>query len=65
MSEHGTGVAEVTVMDDGTTVGEAFARALAAKDRDRIADLLSDDVDFEALTPGRHWSAATSAARFP
>lgn len=44
-----------------TTVGEAFARALAAKDRDELTGLLADPVDFEALTPRRHWRAATPA----
>jgi ketosteroid isomerase-like protein len=31
-----------------TTLGEQFARALAAKDFDRVADLLHPDVDFAA-----------------
>jgi hypothetical protein len=43
-----------------TTVGEQFARAVAAKDAGRIRSLLSDEVDFEALTPRRHWVASTS-----
>ena len=38
-----------------TTVGELFARALAAKNHDGLCDLLADPVDFQALTPGRHW----------
>jgi hypothetical protein len=62
MTEHRTSVAEPTLKEDRGTVGEAFACALAAKDRDRLADLLSDEVDFEALTPRRHWVAATSTA---
>lgn len=41
-----------------TAVGEAFTRALAAKDRDELAGLLADPVDCEALTPRRHWRAA-------
>ncbi len=57
-----TGSAEPTLKADRATVGEAFARALAAKDRDRIMDLLTGAVDFEALTPRRHWVAATPAA---
>ncbi|WP_395729558.1 hypothetical protein [Nakamurella sp.] len=40
-----------------TAVGESFARALAAKDRNGLLDLLTDPIDFEALTPGRHWRA--------
>lgn len=42
----------------GTTLGERFARALAAKDRDRLGELLHADVDFRALTPRRAWEAA-------
>ncbi len=42
-----------------TTVGEQFAVALAAKDSDRLHALLADPVDFQALTPGRHWQART------
>ena len=42
----------------GTTVGEQFAVALAAKDSDRLQALLADPVDFQALTPGRHWRAS-------
>jgi ketosteroid isomerase-like protein len=41
------------------TAGERFARALAAKDRAALCALLADPVDFQALTPGRHWQAAT------
>jgi len=59
MTQHGTDVAATRRMRGGL-VGEAFARALAAKDRDRLVDLLTDEVDFEALTPRRHWVAATA-----
>ena len=53
--------------DDGTpaadavaaTAGERFARALAAKDSGALCALLADPVDFQALTPGRHWQAGT------
>jgi hypothetical protein len=53
--------------DDGTpaadavaaTAGERFARALAAKDSGALCALLADPVDFQALTPGRHWQADT------
>jgi ketosteroid isomerase-like protein len=41
------------------TAGEQFARALAAKDGAALCALLADPVDFQALTPGRHWQAAT------
>ena len=41
------------------TAGERFARALAAKDSGALCALLADPVDFQALTPGRHWQADT------
>ncbi len=45
----------------GTEVsaGERFARALAAKDAAALRALLADPVDFQALTPGRHWQASS------
>ena len=42
-----------------TTVGERFARAVAAKDADALAATMADRVDFQALTPGRHWQAVS------
>ena len=39
--------------------GERFARALAAKDAVALSSLLADGIDFQALTPGRHWQAAS------
>jgi hypothetical protein len=44
-----------------TAMGERFARALAAKDSAALRALLADPVDFQALTPGRHWQAATGS----
>jgi hypothetical protein len=41
------------------TAGESFARAIAAKDAAALRAVLSDVVDFQALTPGRHFQAAT------
>jgi hypothetical protein len=41
------------------TAGERFARALAAQDDAALCALLADRIDFQALTPGRHWQAAT------
>ena len=38
-------------------MGERFARALAVKDGAALRGLLADPVDFQALTPGRHWQA--------
>jgi hypothetical protein len=41
------------------SVGERFARALAAQDGAALRALLDDHVDFQALTPGRHWQASS------
>jgi hypothetical protein len=41
------------------TAGERFARALADQDDAALSALLADKIDFQALTPGRHWKAAT------
>ena len=41
------------------SAGEAFARAIAAKDAAALRAVLSDAVDFQALTPGRHFTAET------
>lgn len=43
-----------------TDRGHAFARALAARDRDGLLGLLADDVDLMGLTPGRSWQASTA-----
>jgi hypothetical protein len=40
-----------------TTLGEQFARALAAKDFGRVTGLLHPEVDFRGMTPGRFWEA--------
>jgi len=42
------------------TQGERFASALAAKDAEALSGVLAASVDFQALTPGRHWMAETS-----
>ena len=39
--------------------GEEFVRALAGKDGAALRAVLADPIDFAALTPGRHWTAAT------
>ena len=44
------------------TLGEQFAEALAAKDGERIAELLDPEVDFRALTPNFNWEASTPEA---
>jgi len=38
-----------------TSAGERFARAVAARDADALAATMADGIDFQALTPGRHW----------
>ena len=40
------------------TVAEAFARAVAAKDHDRVRSLLHPELDFRAMTPSRISEAA-------
>ena len=42
-----------------TNLGEDFARAVAAKDHDRVRQLLHPELDFRAMTPQRIWEAAT------
>lgn len=44
------------------TPGRRFARALAAKNRTALAEVLTTDVDFRGLTPGRSWEASGCAA---
>ncbi len=46
----------VTVARGVAAAGERFARLLAAKDHGGLRDLLADPVDFQALTPRRHWT---------
>ena len=40
-----------------TDLGEQFARAVAAKDHDRVRELLHPELDFHAMTPRRVWEA--------
>ena len=61
-TDGGTAVAvaaTVATAATAATAGERFARALAAKDSAALCALLADPVDFQALTPGRHWQADT------
>jgi len=39
------------------SLGEQFARAVAAKDHTTVLRLLHPDVDFRAMTPSRIWEA--------
>jgi hypothetical protein len=43
------------------TAGVRFARGVAAKDAATLCALLADPVDFQALTPGRHWQTSSPA----
>ncbi len=43
-----------------TTAGERFAQAVAAKDGTALRTALAGEIDFQALTPGRTWQAATA-----
>jgi len=45
-----------------TPVGERFARAVAAKDREALLDLLDPEIDFRAMTPGRFWEETSAVA---
>ncbi len=38
-----------------SSLGESFARALAAKDNAALLELLHDELDFQAMTPRRVW----------
>jgi hypothetical protein len=40
-----------------TTLGTAFAHALAGKNPTRMLDLIHPEIDFRALTPSRAWEA--------
>ena len=41
-------------------VGLQFAKALAAKDRQMLLDVLSPEVDFRALTPRKPWESGSA-----
>jgi hypothetical protein len=49
-------------VDTSTSLGAAFATALAAKDFDAVRDLLHPEVDFRGLTPRRTWEASDPEA---
>jgi hypothetical protein len=51
-----------TTAREAETLGTDFARALAAKDSERLADLIHPQIDFRGLTPSRPWEAADAAA---
>jgi hypothetical protein len=41
-----------------TSLGTGFAEAFAAKDGERVRELVHPNIDFRGLTPSRHWEAA-------
>ncbi len=43
-------------------LGERFAAALAARDTDELTALMSPDIDFRGMTPGRFWEASSADA---
>ena len=43
----------------GTSLGRQLAEALAAKDPRAMRALLSDEIDFKGLTPGRLWEGTS------
>ena len=43
------------------TLGETFARAVAAKNHEDVRTLLHPQLDFRAMTPNRVWEAAAPA----
>ena len=49
---------ETAKVEAPASLGAAFASALAAKDFDRVRELLHPEVDFRGLTPSRDWQAA-------
>jgi hypothetical protein len=44
-------------MPETTTLGAAFASALAAKEFGRLRDLMHPEIDFRGMTPSRFWEA--------
>lgn len=49
-------------MPDPAALGAAFASALAAKDADRLRELLHPEIDFRAVTPRKAWEAQDAEA---
>jgi hypothetical protein len=49
-------------MQEPSTLGADFARALAAKEFDRLLELMHPEIDFRGMTPSRSWEAGDPAA---
>jgi hypothetical protein len=45
-----------------STLGTEFARALAAKDSERLGRLMHPEIDFRGMTPSRDWDAGDPEA---
>jgi hypothetical protein len=41
------------------TIGEQFARALAARDPEAMREVLAPEIDFRGMTPGKFWESAS------
>ena len=46
--------------NDATALGPRFAEALGAKDAAALLEVLHPEVDFRALTPGKHWESSSA-----
>jgi hypothetical protein len=44
------------------SLGTDFAHAFAAKDADRVRELVHPEIDFKGLTPNRSWEASDADA---
>jgi hypothetical protein len=55
-------VSETAKVEASASLGGAYAAALAAKDFERIRDLLHPEVDFRGLTPRKNWEASDPEA---
>jgi hypothetical protein len=44
-------------MQEISTLGAEYARALVARNYDRIRELMDPEIDFRAMTPNRVWEA--------
>lgn len=49
---------ETVKADLSASLGANYAAALAAKEFDRLRDLLHPEIDFRGLTPRRNWQAS-------
>jgi hypothetical protein len=49
-------------MDESSTLGAEFVHALAAKDFNRLRNVLHPEIDFRGMTPNRSWEATDADA---